>query len=187
MLSDNKICHGQFDYLHSCSTPMPIGTISKKLWRLRNVPAHTAWHLKYNGPVKTLELTWFKAIKLIGINIKDNPPYPPRTDFRPYEEVLNLKPGELAEVKSEAEIYATLDGNRKNKGLLWMTGMRKFCGKKYRVYKRLERILLESNGEFRKLKNTVLLEGVICDGKEFNGCDRSCFHYWREAWLRRVE
>lgn len=46
--------------------------------------------------------------------------------------------------------------------------------------------MLETNGELRKMKNTVLLEGAMCDGKAFSGCDRSCFHFWREVWLRRV-
>jgi hypothetical protein len=64
--------------------------------------------------------------------------------------------------------------------------MKDYCGKRYRVFKRLETILLESNGQLRKMKNTVLLEGVTCDGSEFYGCDRSCFHYWREVWLRRA-
>lgn len=45
--------------------------------------------------------------------------------------------------------------------------------------------MLENNGEIRKLKNTVLLDGVMCEN--LYGCDRSCFHFWREAWLRRVE
>jgi hypothetical protein len=44
--------------------------------------------------------------------------------------------------------------------------------------------MLEGSGELRKLQNTVLLEGVMCDG--IFGCDRSCFQFWREAWLRRV-
>jgi hypothetical protein len=104
----------------------------------------------------------------------------------PIQEVLALQPGELVEVKSIDEILATLDRNRRHKGLLWMTGMRKYCGRQYRVYKRVQRITLESNGEQRNMKNTVLLEGVMCDGKEFGGCDRSCFHFWREAWLRRI-
>jgi len=101
-------------------------------------------------------------------------------------EVLGLQPGELVEVKSVKEIMTTLDNNRRNKGLRWMTGMSKYCGKQYRVLRRVERIILESNGELRKMKNTVLLENVMCDGKAFNGCDRSCFHFWREAWLRRM-
>lgn len=65
--------------------------------------------------------------------------------------------------------------------------MLKFCEKRFRVYKTLDKILLEATGELRKIKTpTVLLEGVICDGKAHGGCDRSCFCFWREAWLRRV-
>jgi len=127
-----------------------------------------------------------KALKRIGVKKKDSPSRERGETQSSYDEVLNLQLGELVEVKSEEEILATLDENRKNKGLLWMAGMRRFCGKRFRVYKRLERILLESTEEYRELKNTVLLEGVMCDGKEFYGCDRSCFHYWREAWLSRV-
>jgi len=109
-----------------------------------------------------------------------NSPLPPDS------EVLGLRPGELVEVKSVEEILATLGPDRKCRGLLWMTGMRKFCGKRYRVLKRVESILLETNGELRTMRNTVSLEGVMCDGAEFGACDRSCFHFWREAWLRRV-
>jgi hypothetical protein len=99
---------------------------------------------------------------------------------------LNLQPGELVEVKSLEEILATLDANRRNKGLLWMSGMSRYCGRQYRVRGRVERIMLETNGELRNMKNTVLLEGVMCDGAAFGGCDRSCFHFWREVWLRRI-
>jgi hypothetical protein len=102
-------------------------------------------------------------------------------------EVLGLRSGELVEVKSIDKILATLGPDRKCKGLLWMTGMRKYCGKRYRVFKRVENILLETNGDSRKMKNTVILEEVMCDGFEFGGCDRSCFHFWREAWLKRIE
>jgi hypothetical protein len=97
-----------------------------------------------------------------------------------------LQPGEWVQVKPIEEILATLDGSRRHKGLLWMTGMRQHCGRQYRVHRRVQRITLEGTGELRTMKNTVLLEGVMCDGREFGGCDRSCFHFWREAWLRRV-
>jgi hypothetical protein len=103
------------------------------------------------------------------------------------DKVLNLQPGEWVEVKSKEEILATLDEKDAYKGLGWMCNMWKHCGKRYCVYKRLEKMVLESTGECRQLKNTVLLEGVTCDGKEWYDCDRSCYHFWREVWLRRVE
>jgi len=102
-------------------------------------------------------------------------------------EVLNLQPGEWVEVRSAKEIFATLDMQGKLKGLRFTPEMAKFCGKRFKVYKRLDRILLEATGELRKIRTpTVLLEGVFCDGKAHGGCDRSCFCFWREAWLKRV-
>lgn len=101
--------------------------------------------------------------------------------------VLQLKPGEWVEVRSAKEIFATLDSQGKSRGLRFTPEMLKFCGKRFRVYKTLDKILLEATGELRKIKTpTVLLEGVICDGKAHGGCDRSCFCFWREAWLKRV-
>jgi hypothetical protein len=101
------------------------------------------------------------------------------------EEVLNLRAGELVGVKSETEIRSTLDSTGKLRGIRFMSGMYAYCGKRLRVYKPVQRILLEGNGEVRRLRNTVLLEGSICDGETFV-CDRSCFYFWKEAWLRRV-
>ena len=102
------------------------------------------------------------------------------------EEVSNLRPGELVEVKSEAEIRGTLDNEGRLRGLAFLPAMRSFCGQRHRVLKRVERIFMEESGRTRRVKNTVLLEGVMCDGFPW-GCDRSCFYFWREAWLRRVD
>lgn len=104
------------------------------------------------------------------------------------DEVLDLQPGELVQVRSLDEIYSTLDGEGKYKGLLFMPEMEDFCEKKYHVFKKVRSITLETDGEVRKLKSpTVFLEGVYCDGKRHNDCDRSCLLFWREAWLKRVE
>ncbi|MDG7000295.1 MAG: hypothetical protein JRN15_14420 [Nitrososphaerota archaeon] len=103
------------------------------------------------------------------------------------DEVLNLQPGELVEVKSLDEILATLDSTGKHRGLGFSGEMREYCGRRMRVFKRVERICLESRpGVLRKLKNTVLLEGCICRGGDM-GCDRSAFLFWRECWLKRVD
>ena len=107
---------------------------------------------------------------------------------RKSDEVLQLTPGEWVEVRSPKEIFATLDSQGKYRGLRFTPEMLKFCGKRFSVYKTLDKILLEATGELRKIKTpTVLLEGVFCDGKAHGGCDRSCFCFWREAWLRRVD
>jgi len=101
---------------------------------------------------------------------------------------LNLQPGEWVQVRSMDEISVTLDENGKFKGLLFMPEMEKFCGKNFKVFKRAEIIKLESTGEVRKLKSpSIFLEGVYCNGERHEGCDRACFHFWREAWLKRIE
>jgi hypothetical protein len=183
MSDDKKPCHGQFDCMVSGSTPLRLSGWFKKLWRLKNIPVHGAWHLRTKGMVGTFKLTVWKILKVCGMKEKKTAAKP----VSPQEDVLNLKPGEWVEIKSEQEILSMLDENKRYKGLYFMGGMRKFCGGRYRVHKRVERILLETNEELRKVKNTVLLEGVMCDGQEWAGCDRSCFYYWREAWLRRVK
>jgi hypothetical protein len=102
-------------------------------------------------------------------------------------DVLNLQPGEWAEVRSAKEIFATLDTQGKLRGLRFTPEMVQFCGKQFRVYKILGKIILEATGELRKIKTpTVLLGEVFCDGAAHGGCDRSCFCYWREQWLKRV-
>lgn len=99
----------------------------------------------------------------------------------------NLRPGELVEVRSEQEIQATLDSWGKCRGLLFMPEMWRYCGRRFRVLKRLERAKLETTSEKRLFRGTVLLKGAICDGLERLGCDRMCFFCWREEWLKRVE
>jgi len=101
-------------------------------------------------------------------------------------ESLALQPLEWVEIKSEAEISATLDPQSKHRGLLFSLEMRRFCGRRFRVFKPVRKIFLEESRQSRELKNTVLLEGVHCDGSGFD-CDRACFYFWREAWLRRVD
>jgi hypothetical protein len=101
--------------------------------------------------------------------------------------ILKLQPGEIVEVKSKEEILATLDLNSKNRGLIFAAEMIKYCGKRYRVLKRLDRMYIEQTGTMRQIANTVLLEGVTCDGRAHGGCLRTCYCLFREIWLRRAE
>jgi hypothetical protein len=98
---------------------------------------------------------------------------------------LDLKPGEWVQVKTLEEIHATVDSNGKTHGLFFTNEMKLHCGKRYRVFKRVDSMFNEFTQEQRKVKNTVLLDAVHCRGEGL-GCDRSCFHMWREAWQRRV-
>jgi hypothetical protein len=99
---------------------------------------------------------------------------------------LGLCPGEIVEIRREGEILATLDENGTFEGLQFMPEMRKYCGRKFKVLNRVNKIMVEGYS-VRHVKNTVNLEGVTCDGEAHSGCKRSCFVLWKEAWLKRVE
>ncbi len=142
------------------------------------------WCLKHLGLARTTGMVWSKICRVCRGDNGRRAGEKPQKGVVHCEEELRLQPGELVEVKSESEIQESLDEHGRHRGLLWMPGMARFCGKRYRVHKRIETMMLEATGELRKVKNTVLLENVMCE--DLYGCDRSCFHYWREAWLRRV-
>jgi len=100
--------------------------------------------------------------------------------------VLNLQPGEPVEVLSQKKISATLDNSGRCQGLSFMPEMLDYCGKKFRVLKRVDKIIVEGTG-IRRMRNTVILESVTCDGKSHGGCRRTCLLLWKEAWLKRAQ
>lgn len=97
---------------------------------------------------------------------------------------LDLQPGDLIEVKSRKEIEDTLDVSGRNRGLLFDPPMLEYCGKRFRVANRLEKMILEETGRMIELKNTVVLENVTCQAW---GCPRANLHFWREIWLKKIE
>ena len=102
-------------------------------------------------------------------------------------ECLNLKEGELVEVRPFNEILHTLNKRGKNKGLKFTLDMKQYCGKQFRVRNKLEKMIREETGEMLEIKNTVILEEATCTYPYlFAGCPRAEFHYWREIWLKRV-
>ena len=64
---------------------------------------------------------------------------------------MNLQAGEWVEVRSMREISLTLDDRERHKGFYFMPEMEQFCGKKFKIFKNVDTILLESTGELRKL------------------------------------
>jgi hypothetical protein len=101
---------------------------------------------------------------------------------------LWLQPGDIVEIKSRDEIFATLDENEKTQGLRFDSEMLHYCGRRARVLRRIEHIIDEKTGRMLAIKrDTVVLDGVICRGIYHRSCPRAIYPYWREAWLRRVE
>jgi len=105
-------------------------------------------------------------------------------------ETLDLQPGELVQVRSKNEIMRTLNASQKNRGLWFDVEMVPFCNKRYRVLRRVERLINEKNGMMLHLSSDcIILDGVSCGGclsayRLF--CSRSIYSYWRETWLKRV-
>ena len=97
---------------------------------------------------------------------------------------LGLEAGEWVEVRSEREILSTLDERGTLGGLAFASDMHVFCGRRMRVLKRVERILSETTGRVRTIRDTVFLEGAVCN--RHWGCARGMPMMWREAWLKRV-
>jgi hypothetical protein len=114
------------------------------------------------------------------------PPTPASKVSNPTGVPLNLQPGDWVEVKSLAEINETLNSENRLRGLGFSMDMAPFCGKRFRVTSRVERMILEWTGELKQLNDTVALDTVHCDGTSCQSCPRNCFFLWREDWLKRV-
>jgi hypothetical protein len=113
-------------------------------------------------------------------------PVPSGKASKPSGVPLNLQSGEWVQVKSREEIAATLSSGSRLRGLGFSPDMIPFCGKRFRVASRVERMILEWTGELKQLRDTVALDLVHCDGSSCRGCPRNCFFLWREDWLTRV-
>ena len=65
--------------------------------------------------------------------------------------------------------------------------MTPYCGRRFRVLRRVERIIDERTGRMLRLpKDCIVLDGVVCQGIYHLFCPRAIYPYWREVWLRRV-
>lgn len=100
-----------------------------------------------------------------------------------------LASGDWVRVRSRAEIQQTLGPDARCGGCAFLEPMTRYCGGEFRVARRVERFFDEARWRMLKCRNTVLLEGVYCDGSghpDTRGCDRLCFFFWRTEWLERI-
>ncbi|HSD63048.1 MAG TPA: hypothetical protein VLB50_04590 [Ignavibacteriaceae bacterium] len=107
-----------------------------------------------------------------------------------------LKAGDLVEVKSIDEIFLTLDSNGALDNLPFMPEMIGYCGRQFRVSRKVVQAVIDSAGIFgyseayvRAFKNddVVILEDLRCSGENHDGCKRGCAIFWKEAWLRKAD
>ena len=109
------------------------------------------------------------------------------------QQQLKLQVGELVEVRPASEIHTTLDRDDKNRGLWFDPQMEPYCGRRFRVADRIERIIDEATGRMVQLKSPAVTldsernEAVTCDGCWHRFCSREAPLFWREIWLQRVE
>jgi len=99
-----------------------------------------------------------------------------------------FRPGDLVALRSPAEILATLDGAGALNGMPFMPEMLQYLHRSFTVAKRVEKVcdtICPIGG--RRMRDTVFLEGLRCDGAGHGGCEAECRLYWKEAWLRRVQ
>jgi len=100
--------------------------------------------------------------------------------------------GDQVVVRSPQEILLTLDSDGALDGHPFMPEMLDFCGKYFRVHRRVEKTCvdveppIDSNRRFAN-GDVVTLEDLRCDGGGHDGCKRGCRIYWKEAWLRPVD
>lgn len=164
---------------------------------------HTAW-----GMISLLIFAGYRKLVSLGIGyrfliwvynrfqqLRGGKPYPigdgSIADGQPTPtEILNLQPGEWVQVRSQDEIRATITFNGMNRGMRYDQEMSKYCGNRYRVQMRVDRLISEQTGKMVVMKNPCIqLEDVYCRAQcttKRIGCPRASNTYWREIWLRRV-
>jgi hypothetical protein len=100
---------------------------------------------------------------------------------------LRLRAGDLVEVKTAAEILATLDEAGCLDGMPFMPEMLSFCGRTMRVAKVAHKTCdTKCYTGTRSISACVHLEDSRCDGSGHGGCQARCNLFWKEAWLRRA-
>ncbi|MEU8244845.1 hypothetical protein [Nonomuraea sp. NPDC048916] len=101
---------------------------------------------------------------------------------------MDLRVGDVVEVRGEAEILATLDERGELDGLPFMPEMQKFCGRRMTVHKVAHKLCdTQTRTGLHRMERAVHLSGARCDGSAHGGCQTACSMYWKEDWLRPVE
>jgi hypothetical protein len=99
-----------------------------------------------------------------------------------------LNKGDMVRVRLKEEIMSTLDPFKELKGCAFLPEMHQYCSTEQRVFKVMERFMDERDYKLKKTRGLILLENNFCTGTPvFGKCDRSCFLFWREEWLEKIQ
>lgn len=97
-----------------------------------------------------------------------------------------FRAGSIVEVRSKEEILSTLDEHGCVDGLPFMPEMFTFCGQRLHVravaHKTCETVHKTWQG--RRLRDTVHLADLRCDGSAHGGCQAACTLFWKDVWLK---
>lgn len=170
--------------MYAASEPMSPWELSQywRDWRCGNV-----------GPgmmLRAMLIAWWNML----MRWRGRPTYPylrGRATGKTPADKLDLQPGEWVEVKSPEEIMATINERQRNRGLWFDVEQLRYCGKRFRVLRRVSQIVDEKSGRMLKMPaDCIILDGVVCIGDISTKrlfCQRAIYPYWREIWLRRVD
>ena len=62
-----------------------------------------------------------------------------------------------------------------------------YCGKRYRVLRRVNRVIDPRSRKMISLReNSLILDGVICGGEARRFCPRAVYTFRRDIWLNKV-
>lgn len=95
-----------------------------------------------------------------------------------------LRAGDVVEVRSEAEVLATLEQDGVLDRLPFMPEMLASCGSRFTVSSRADTTCFW--GGLRRMESAVHLDGVRCDGSAHGGCQAGCLVFFKEEWLKPV-
>jgi hypothetical protein len=102
---------------------------------------------------------------------------------------LRLWPGEWVRVRPFSEIASTLDENGSLDALPFMPEMLPYCGRHFRVFRRIDKIhdyYTPGGTGLRRLRDSVTLDELRCSGAAHGGCQAACQFIWKEAWLEPI-
>ena len=139
-----------------------------------------------NG-VSLLQIFWFLAFAVFRKIRKLVSPRQGKCSGRTPVECLGLQVGDFVRVKSVDAIYRTLNYSGHNRGL-WFDDeeMSKYCGRKMKVTRRIEKIIDEKSGQLVVMKTAaVVLDDSACSGIYKRFCSRGMLFMWRECWLEK--
>ena len=95
-----------------------------------------------------------------------------------------LAPGDTVRVRAMGDIAATLDPGGRHRGLWFDRDMVKHSGRRYRILKRVERIIDDASGRMVELKTpSFILAGAEASGEFLRFCAQHEYPFWREEWL----